>query len=287
MILVTGAAGKTGRAVIRALAERREPIRALIHRPEQAPSLKALGVHEALVGDLLDQATMKQAVEGVRAIYHIAPNVSPDEGSIGKIVIAAAQTANVERFVFQSVLHPYVEAMPHHWQKARVEELLFASGLRFIILQPTAYMQNVLAYWDQILEHGRYPVPYSPETRLSLVDLEDVAQAAAIVLTEPGHVGATIELVGTPAMSQLEIVETLSRQLGRPVTAEVVPLEEWERKARASGMGDYQVSSLTQMFRYYENHGLIGNSNALNGLLRRQPISFAGFVMRILQEQAN
>ncbi len=239
------------------------------------------------MGDLLDQGTMEQAVEGVRAIYHIAPNVSPDEGSIGKIVISAARSASVERFVLHSVLHPYVEAMPHHWQKARVEELLFASGLRFIILQPTAYMQNVSAHWDQIIEHGRYPMPYSPETRLSLVDLEDVAQAAAIVLTESGQTGATIELVGTPAMSQIEIVETLSGQLGRPVTAEVVPLEEWERNARASGMGDYQVSTLTKMFHYYEKHGLIGNSNALNCLLRRQPISFPEFVRRIAKEQAN
>ncbi len=45
-------------------------------------------------------------------------------------------------------------------------------------------------------------MPYSPETRLSLVDLEDVAQAAALVLTEPGYIGATIEVVGTPGMSQ-------------------------------------------------------------------------------------
>lgn len=287
MILVTGAAGKTGRAVIRALAAKREPIRALIHRPEQAPSLEALGVQESLVGDLLDRAIMQQAVEGVRAIYHIAPNVSPYEASIGTIIIAAAKSASVERFVFQSVLHPHVEAMPHHWQKARVEELLFASGLRFTILQPAAYMQNVSASWDQILEHGRYPVPYSPETRLSLVDLEDVAQAAAIVLTEPGEIGATIELVGTPAMSQIEIVETLSGQLGRPVTAEVVPLEAWERRARASGMCDYQVSALIKMFCYYEDYGLVGNSNALNCLLRRQPISFAEFVRRIILEQGN
>jgi uncharacterized protein YbjT (DUF2867 family) len=287
MILVTGAAGKTGRAVLRALAGRRESIRALIHRPEQAPSLQALGVHEALVGDLLDRAAMQRAVDGVRAIYHMAPNVSPDEIPMGKAVISAAQAANVECFVFHSVLHPNVEAMPHHWQKARVEELLFASGLPFTILQPTAYMQNVGAAWDHIQTHGGYPVPYSPETRLSLVDLEDVAQAAAIVLTESGHLGATIELVGTPAMSQLEVVETLSGQLGRPVTAEIVPLEAWERKARASGMGEYQVSSLAKMFCYYEEHGLVGNPNALSLLLGRQPTAFAEFVRRIVLEQAN
>jgi len=286
MILVTGAAGKTGRAVLRALAGRREPVRALIHRPDQAPSLQALGVQETLVGDLLDRAGMQRAVDGVRAIYHMAPNVSPDEIPMGQTVISAAQSAGVERLVFHSVLHPHIEAMPHHWQKARVEELLFASGLGFTILQPTAYMQNVAASWEAILTQGRYPVPYSPETRLSLVDLEDVAEAATTVLTDPGHTGATIELVGTPGMSPRDIVELLSAELDRRVIVDVLPLEAWERRARASGLGEYQVSALTRMFAYYEEHGLTGSPQALTNVLGRQPTSFPAFVRRVIQEGA-
>ncbi len=246
--------------------------------------MQALGAQETLVGDLLDRAAVQRATDGVRAIYHMAPNVSPDEIPMGQTVIAAAQSAGVEYLVFHSVLHPHIEAMPHHWQKARVEELLFASGLPFTILQPTAYMQNVAAAWDQILTQGRYPVPYSPETRLSLVDLEDVAQAAARVLTEPGHTGATIELVGTPGLSPRAIVELLSAELDRRVTVEVVPVEAWERRARASGLGKYQVSALTRMFAYYEEHGLTGSPQALTSVLGRQPTSFAAFVRRVVQE---
>lgn len=282
MILVTGAAGKTGRAIIQALTKRGETVRALVHRSDQVASLKALGVDDVFVGDLLDQSVIRQAVQDVRAIYHIAPNVSPDEATIGRNVIAAARSANVERFVFHSVLHPQIEAMPHHWLKMRVEELLLASGLPFTILQPTAYMQNVLANWNQIL-NGKYPIPYSPETRLSLVDLEDVAEAAAIVLTENGHIGATIELVGTEAMSQLAIASTLADQLGRQVEAEVISLEDWERVARSSGLGDYQILTLIKMFGYYERHGFTGNPNALKCLLGRRPTSFVEFVKRDLR----
>ncbi|MBI5934420.1 MAG: NmrA/HSCARG family protein [Chloroflexi bacterium] len=281
MILITGAAGKTGRAIIQALTKRGETVRALVHRSDQTASIKALGVDDVIVGNLLDQSVIRQAVQDVRAVYHIAPNVSPDEVSIGRTIIAAAQTTGVGHFVFHSVLHPQIEAMPHHWRKMRVEELLFASGLPFTILQPTAYMQNILAHWDQIIEKGRYPIPYSTETRLSLVDLEDVADAAAIVLTEPRHIGATIELVGTPPMSQREIADSLADPLGHPVEAEVVSLEEWERVARASGLGDYQVLTLLKMFCYYESHGFAGNPNALSCLLGRQPTSFAEFVERI------
>jgi uncharacterized protein YbjT (DUF2867 family) len=146
-------------------------------------------------------------------------------------------------------------------------------------------MQNVTAAWDQIVTRGCYPVPYSPETRLSLVDLEDVALAAAQVLTEPGHTGATIELVGTPGTSVSDMAETLSTELGRRVTIEVVPLEAWERNARASGLGEYQVSALTRMFVYYQEHGLTGNPQALARLLGREPTSFPAFVQRVMQEQ--
>jgi uncharacterized protein YbjT (DUF2867 family) len=173
--------------------------------------------------------------------------------------------------------------MPHHWQKLRVEERLLKSGLCYTILQPTAYMQNVLTHWEQILEQGTYPVPYAVETRLSMVDLKDVAEAAAVVLTEPGHVGATYELVGTEAMSQIEAATILSQQLGRPVHAQVVPLETWTQRARASGLGTYQVETLAKMFRYYECYGFWGNPRVLSWLLGRPPTTFAAFVNRRLE----
>ena len=196
MILVTGAAGKTGQAVIRALAIKGEPVRALVRRPGQIQGIMDLGAREAAAGDMRSRAPMEQVTQGVRAIYHICPNMSPDEVAIGQTVIAAAQSAGVEHFVYHSVLHPQTEAMPHHWLKLRVEEQLFESGLAYTILQPAAYLQNILAHWDQIVEQGVYPIPYAAETRLGMVDLEDVAAAAAIVLTEPGHEGATYELSG-------------------------------------------------------------------------------------------
>lgn len=285
MILISGAAGKTGQAVIRALAAQGERVRALVHRPEQARWVEEMGAREVIVGDMRVQATMDRATHGVRAVYHICPNVSPDEAIIGQAAIAAAHSAGVEHLCYHSVLHPQVEAMPHHWEKMRVEEQLYESGLCYTILQPTAYMQNVLAHWDRISKHGVYPAPYALETRLSMVDLEDVAEAAAIVLTEPGHGGATYELVGEAAMTQTEVAAVLSRQLRRAVRAEVTPLDEWERGARAAGLGDYQVETLLKMFRYYEGYGFWGNPRVLGWLLRRPPTTFAAFIERAVRER--
>jgi len=244
-----------------------------------------LGAQEVVAGDMRVQATVNQAAQGVRAVYHICPNMSPQEVAIGRIAIQAARTAGIEHFVYHSVLHPQTETMPHHWQKLRVEEQLFESGLSYTILQPAAYMQNVLAYWDQMLERNVYPVPYAVNTRLGMVDLEDVAAAAAIVLTEPGHEGATYELAGSEVLTQMEVARILSKQLGRVIRAETVPLDLWERQARASGLGDYQVETLARMFRYYERFGFWGNSNVLSWLLRRPPTTFAAFVQRTVQER--
>jgi NAD(P)H dehydrogenase (quinone) len=280
MILVTGAGGKTGKAVVEALAKKGASVRALVRRGEQVGTLKALGAAECAVGSFEDEGTLMCATDGARAIYHICPNVSRDELNSARAVAAAAQANGVKRFVYHSVLHPQIEAMPHHWQKMRCEEMLFAAGLDLTILQPTAYMQNILGAWGGIVGEGVFRVPYPFETRLSLVDLHDVAEAAALVLTAEGHGGATYELAGTEPLGQREIAAAISRALNRAVRAEAETVESWQARARAAGMGEYECTTLTAMFRYYAAHGLIGNPHVLASLLGRKPNDLAAFLRR-------
>lgn len=283
--LVTGAAGKTGRAVISALSDRGAPVRAFIRGSDQAERVRSAGAQSVVVGDLLREADLVAAAEGASAIYHMAPNMHPDEIAIGRHAIAAGQAAGVSHFVYHSVLHPQTEKMPHHWHKLRVEEILFESGLPFTILQPTVYMQNILANWRAISERGDYPVPYPVETRLSLVDLADVAQVAARVLTEDGYLGATYELAGTLPLSQTQVAARLSRALDRPVAAREVPLIRWKEDAEKSGaLSRYAIETLLAMFRYYARHGLVGNPTVLGYLLGRKPTAFETLIERVIAE---
>jgi len=282
MIVITGAGGKTGRAVVRALAKLGEPVRALIRRPEQSEPLRALGALETVVGDLSDSASLAAVMEGAGACYHICPNVHPDEIAIGAGVIEAATLAGTERMIFHSVLHPQTRAMPHHWAKLQVEEKLFESNLDFVILQPCAYMQNIEAQWESISESGIYSVPYGLSTRISIVDLEDVAQIAALALTEPDHAGATYEICGPEALSQIEVAEILSVRIGRPVEPVVEPIEKWIERARGAGLAETAVSTLSQMFRYYDLHGFWGSPRAAETLLQRPPASFEQYLERYL-----
>ncbi|HID34669.1 MAG TPA: NAD-dependent epimerase/dehydratase family protein [Anaerolineae bacterium] len=277
-VLVTGAGGKTGKHVIDALLARGAQVRAWVRTPRHATGLPS-GV-ETYSGDLLEAARWPEALAGVDAVYHIAPNMFPREFELGKLAIDGASRAGVERFIFHSVLHPQTEAMPHHWWKLRVEEDLFTSGLTFTILQPTAYMQNLLAQWPAIRDEGVLRQPYAPEARISLVDLRDVAEVAAIALLEPGHESATYELAGTPPLSQHETAAILARALDRPVQAEAISRETWAQ--RATGLSDYARTTLLKMFEYYEHHGLAGNPNVLRWLLGREPRSLAAWARSLL-----
>ena len=277
MILVTGAGGKTGKAVLRALTGMGEQTRAWLRRVEQKHSLPA---EETIAGDLADSSLWEVACRGIDALYLIFPNMYPREVEAGKLAMEAARRAGVKRIVYHSVLHPQTEDMPHHWQKLRVEEEIFRSGLPFTILQPCAYMQNVLAFREEIAATGRYVVPYDVEARFALVDLVDVAQAAARVLTESGHEGAVYELAGPANLSSEEIAQGLANRLRRPVEAVESPLDHWKRSASASGMASETVGSLAAMFRYYDRYGLIGNGNVLGWLLGRPPTSLAQFLAR-------
>ncbi|MFC1531734.1 NmrA family NAD(P)-binding protein [Gemmatimonadota bacterium] len=283
VILITGAAGKTGRELVRQLADRGIGVRAMVFRPEQAEEMLALGAREALVGDSLKPADLLRCVDGVRAVYHICPNVHPSEVEIGDATIAAARSGGVDRFVFHSVLYPDVEAMPHHWLKFRVEQKLKESGLAFTILRPCAYMQNGLARIPSLKERGKLEVPYDAGAEFSLVDLGDVATAAAVVLLEPGHEGRTYELCGSESISHHRMAREWGIALGRPVEAVAIDPAEWEMSARSSGLGDYAIDALLKMFLWYDRNGFAGSSTDLESLLSRPPTTFAEFLQGAIE----
>ncbi|MBL8090286.1 MAG: NmrA family NAD(P)-binding protein [Anaerolineales bacterium] len=278
MILITGASGKTGKAVIKTLSQV-ESVCAFVRDKKHVDILKSLGSEKVFIGDLEDKSALLSATKNIRAIYHICPNMNPHEVHIGKIMLDIAKQNGVEHFVYHSVLHPQIEIMNHHWQKMRVEEMIFESGIPFTILQPAPYMQNLLANWKSIVENGILKVPYSIESKFSFIDLENLAEVAKIVLTEPNHKNAIYELSGTMPMSHIEVAEIFSKVLEREVKAEKMEIRDW--RLGVTGSSEYALENLVRMFEYYDKWGLAGNSNVLKWILKRESNSLEGFVDRI------
>ncbi len=275
-ILVTGASGKTGKAVLDALLHKGYPLRALFHSPAQGRPLDMR--IEPFVCDMTCATDMVRAMQSITAVYHICPNMHPDEVAIGKYAIQAAVKNGVRHFVYHSVLHPQIREMPHHWKKMQVESLLFKSGLDFTILQPAAYLQNLLQYKAAVLEQGMYAVPYNGQTRVGMVDLLDVAEVAADVTGNPAHFGSTYELATSEYFSQNELAEKFSRVCRKRIAFQTIDRSQWQQAMKKNGMAEYTVDTLIKMFEYYETYGFNGNGTTLYTLLGRKPNSVDAFI---------
>ena len=111
-ILAVGADGKFAGLVIPALAARGAKVRGLVRKSESTAGVRDKGAAEVAVGDLSDGASMARALEGVTSVFYIAPAFLPNEAEVGKAMVAAAIEAGVKRFVFSSVIHPVLSALP-------------------------------------------------------------------------------------------------------------------------------------------------------------------------------
>lgn len=262
-VVVTGAAGKTGRAVTAALSRRGAAVRALVHRPEQAVP----GAAETVALDLdSDSSDVAAAIQGAEALYLIAPNMHPDEPALAERVIQACRAAGVRRLVYHSVIHPYAPAMPHHVDKARVEAMLHTSGLDWTVLQPASYFENAYGVWDSVHD-GVWPLPYSAQAPFTPVALVDVAEVAATALTDPRHRFATYELAGPEVLTTDDMAEIA----GEVLELEISVVED--RSAAASA-----PPRLRAMFDYYDEHGICGNGAVLASLLSRPATTWRNWV---------
>mgnify|MGYP001240445081 CR=1 FL=1 len=283
-VVVTGAGGKTGRAVIAALQRcGHEPV-ALVRRPEAAAQARRQGV-AAAVAAFADTAALTRALDGADAVYHVPPNMHPEEELIGAAVADAAVAAGVHRFILHSVLHPYVPQMPHHERKARTELAIRRRPLAWSIAQPASYAQNALPFVAAAREEGRYRVPYSTTAAFTPVDLDDVADAAVVLLEKDATIHGTFELCGPEQVDSRGIAEALAQVVGRPVVAEEQPLEQWRAEAAGSRPGQ-EVADLAAMFEWYDRFGLSGSDLVLRTLLGRRPTDVTSALTRDVSRAA-
>jgi len=285
MILLTGAAGKTGKAILRALSNKRVSVRAIVKTKAQASALNDSIIIDKIIGDLRNPVTLQNTFPGINCIYFICPNVIQEELSIGMNLIRFAQKFKINHFIYHSVLHSQIESMPHHWQKMRMEEYLFESGINFTILQPCAYMQNFSSSLKTISETGIYSTPYSADARISYVDLNEVGEVAAKVLTEKEpFFNSILELAGPEALSQTQVASIFSKLMGRDVVFKEESIDYWETTARKNGIEGYALETLIKMFQYYSKHGLIGNPLMLKTLLGRTPTDLRCYINNQIRE---
>lgn len=273
-ILVTGAAGKTGRAVTRALLARGVRVRAGVRPGSRTPVVDDPEVLRVPL-DLATGAGLITAMTGVDGAYLIAPNVDAREVQMVRHAVESACAAGVPRLAYHSVLHPGDAAMPHHLRKLAAEEVLRAACPEAVVLRPAAYHQNLLA----AALAGRIAVPYRLDAVFTNVDLDDIAEVAAGVLTTGGHEGATFDLAGPLRHTTRDLATIAARVLATPVLAAEIERRDW--LAGPGAVVPMQArDDLLAMFTAYDRDGFAGDCATLRGLLGREPGSWAQVLRR-------
>jgi uncharacterized protein YbjT (DUF2867 family) len=249
-ILITGATGAVGGAVLDRLGGAGADVRVLTRDASKARALRERGV-EAAVADFLQPETLAPALEGVRVIFLLTP-ISPAQVAQASNVIAAArETGRSPRIVRVSVQKAAHDApMRVARQHAEVEGVLRVSGLPYTLLRPQSFMQNTLMAAPTVRAEGTIYQPCK-DGRLAMIDARDVGEVAAKVLTEAGHDGQVYTLTGPAAVSFHDVARALSEALGGAVRYVDVPPAAAQAALLRRGVSAWLAEALIE---YAEAH---------------------------------
>src|SRR5690242_14606599 len=191
MILITGASGTVGKAVLAEVARSGAKRRAMYRSKDEAA--KAPAGTETVIADFSDKASLAPALPGVESVYLVCSPI-PDLVQLEGNVIEVCVSAGVSRVVLNSALGAgdYSKSFPS-WHR-RVEDNLKASKLAHCILRPNSFMQNILAFYAPSIRAQAAFYAAMDNARTSYIDVRDVAAVAANALQSREHDGQTYEL---------------------------------------------------------------------------------------------
>lgn len=245
VILVTGATGNQGGAVIRHLREKGFAIRALTRHPDD-PKARALldqtGI-EIARGDYDDKQSLLRALEDVHGVFAVqTPHEAGVEAEVrqGVALIDAAHASEIEHFIYSSVgSADQNTGVPHFDSKWKIEEHLRGTGMAYTIVRPVYFMENWLRMKDQIAQ-GELKLPLTPLTILQQVAVDDIGAFTAMAFEHPGkwH-GTATDLAGDEQFMD-QIAETLQAKYVQ------IPWDEFEKQAGGE---------MTIMFKWFQNVG--------------------------------
>ncbi|MET8681119.1 NAD(P)H-binding protein [Streptomyces sp. NPDC004647] len=231
MILVTGATGNVGRAVVSQLREAGVPVRALVRDPAKAADLPD-GV-EVVRGDLAEPASLEPALTGVDAVFLVWPFLTAEAAP----PVLAAIVKHTRRIVYLSSagVHDGVEPSdPINLFHSEIERLIRETRLEWTFLRPTGFASNDLGWAGQIRDSGVVRVPFGSLSR-PLIHEADIAAVAAHALAEDGHAGARYVLTGPRSLTTEEQVDAIGKAIGRPLRFEEISRESARTAMLADG----------------------------------------------------
>ena len=258
IILVYGATGTQGSPVAAQLLAAGRPVRILTREPDRARALADRGA-EVAVGDLADPASLAAAHEGVdRVVLHLPLQYDfALHETYGRNAISAAKQAGVSMLVFNTSAHvlPNTDVTIYRVRQQMVD-LLRASGVPSVVIQPTFYFEIFLGPWIKpgIVREGVLAFPLPPTFPMSWVSAQEVGAYAVAALDRPDLAGATFDVGGPEALTGEAVAASLSKILGRPISYVGIDPDVYEQ-ALVPVFGAAVAFEVAQQVRYITSRG--------------------------------
>jgi uncharacterized protein YbjT (DUF2867 family) len=267
-ILVTGSTGNVGSRIVRELVSRGQSVRAFVRTADRSNFDPQVEIAE---GDFTDKESLRAALQGVSRMYLLAAGQDLEQYEAN--AIEAAKGAGLELLVKHSVAGAQYKAtdLPR-WHRAG-EERIEASGLPHVFLRPASFDSNALYWADTIKSHDTVYGALG-DASLPTIDPEDIAAAAVVVLTTPGHVGKIYELSGPESLSTEQQVAILGSVLGRPLKYVNVPDDAARDSMLGMGMPPRYVAAMVGLIQTLRSIGRIEPTGDVKALVGREPRSF-------------
>lgn len=272
MVLITGATGTIGSNILRILASRGEPVRAMTRDPRRI--LASHSCVDIAQADFNDPPSLVSAVRGVDAIFLMSAPASPTARH-ELAMLEAARAGGVSRIVKLSAIGTgeTIDGMtlgPWHLQS---EQALRAAGFDWTVLRPSVFASNVL-WWADAIPSGRPISNMTGAGTQGVVDPRDVAGVAVESLLTPMHAGRTYTLTGPDLLSVPDQATVLTEVLGFPVRSRDMPLDEARAQMLASGMDGSVVDAIVTGLAWARaGHNAVVTDD-VEHVLGRPPASF-------------
>ncbi len=245
MILVTGATGRTGSEVVKALIAKGEQVRALVRDPQRSGAIQGPGV-ELVVGDVEKPETWNAALQGVDKVFLLSPE-GPQMAELHGKFAEAANNAGVRHLVRMSILvaNPDSPLAIGKWH-GEADQNVAHSGIPYTIIRPAYFMQNIIGSARMIAMEGAFPGAMG-DGKVGVIDTRDIGNVAATILTSDGHEGKTYPLTGPDSLSQGELAGKLSAVLGKEVKYVNVSQADAKSGMMAMGIPDWMADGWAAM----------------------------------------
>ncbi len=272
MILITGASGNVGKEVLRQIVQTGARVRAAFQSASKAATAPS-GI-EVVTMDYNQPQTMQAALKGVDRVFLVGPPAA-NLPVLERKAVDEIRQSGVRQIVKLAAMGGRESTFAR--QHAESEDYIKSTGVPYTFVRANGFMQNLVNYNAGTINAQNAFYGCQGDGKVSHIDLRDVAAVAVKVLTDDGHQGKAYSLTGPEALSNAQIAQILSDDLGREISYVDLPPAQFKQALLAAGVDEWSADALIDLQRLYREGKAATVTRDVEQVLGRKPLTFEQF----------